>query len=171
MTVMIILLALLFAVQFLIAGGFAAFGILARAHEETAFPRQMRWSSCPRLMHRGRLHLMLSLLGLEAIVLSGIAVILHRGIGEGQTWQYAILSVLAIAASVIAITVAAFGAASMNPVRFALVSSYFLLPVYLLFRPLAALFLRVVSVAFPNLPREMASPFFLFSGPRDDGAG
>jgi CBS domain containing-hemolysin-like protein len=167
---MIILLALLFAVQFLIAGGFAAFGIVARAHEDAAFPREMRGSFCPRLMHRGRLHLMLSLLGVEAIVLSGIAVILHRGIGEGQTWQYAILSVLAIAVSVIAVTVAAFGVASMNPVRFALVSSYFLLPVYLLFRPLAALFLRVVSVAFPNLPREMASPFFLFPGAHHDGA-
>lgn len=164
-----LLLALLFAVQFLIAGGFAAFGIVARAHEDAAFPREMRGSFCPRLMHRGRLHLMLSLLGLEAIVLSGIAVILHRGIGEGQVWQYAILSVLAIAVSVVAVTVAAFGVASMNPVRFALISSYFLLPVYLLFRPLAGLFLRVVSVAFPNLPREMASPFFLFSGARDDG--
>lgn len=167
---MIILLALLFAVQFLIAGGFAAFGIVARAHEDAAFPREMRGSLCPRLMHRGRLHLMLSLLGLEAIVLSGIAVILHRGIGEGQAWQYAILSVLAIAVSVIAVTVAAFGVASMNPVRFALISSYFLLPVYLLFRPLAKLFLRVVSVAFPKLPREMASPFFLFSGARDERA-
>ena len=165
-----LLLALLFAVQFLIAGGFAAFGIVARAHEDAAFPREMRGSFCPRLMHRGRLHLMLSLLGLEAIVLSGIAVILHRGIGEGQVWQYAILSVLAIAVSVVAVTVAAFGVASMNPVRFALISSYFLLPVYLLFRPLAELFLRVVSVAFPNLPREMASPFFLFSGARDDRA-
>jgi len=166
---MIVLLGLLFAVQFLIAGGFASFGIVARMHEDKVFPRRMRGSFCPRLMHRGRLHLMLSLLGLEAIVLSGIAVILHRGIGEGQVWQYALLAVLAISVSVIAVTVAAFGVASMNPARFALIASYPLLPVYLLFRPLAALFLRVVSLAFPNLPREMASPFFLFPGAREVG--
>jgi CBS domain containing-hemolysin-like protein len=166
---MIVLLGLLFAVQFLIAGGFASFGIVARMHEDKVFPRRMRGSFCPRLMHRGRLHLMLSLLGLEAIVLSGIAVILHRGIGEGQAWQYALLAVLAISVSVIAVTVAAFGVASMNPPRFALVASYPLLPIYLLFRPLAALFLRVVSLAFPNLPREMASPFFLFPGARERG--
>jgi CBS domain containing-hemolysin-like protein len=58
----------------------------------------------------------------------------------------------------------------MNPARVALIASYPLLPVYLVFRPLAELFLRVVSIAFPNLPREMASPFFLFPGARGAGA-
>jgi CBS domain containing-hemolysin-like protein len=169
---MIALLIVLFAVQFLIAGGFGAFGITARMHEEKAFPRDLRGALFARLMHRGRLHLMLSLLGLEAVVLPGIAVALHRVIGEGQSWQYALLAVLAIAASVIAVTVAGFGAATINPARFAVVSSFPLLPVYFLFRPLAALFLRVVSIAFPNLPREMASPFFLFPGGGDaDAAG
>ena len=167
---MIVLLGLLFAVQFLLAGGFASFGIVARMHEDTVFPRRMRGSFCPRIMHRGRLHLMLSLLGLEAIVLSAIAVILHRGIGEGQEWHYALIAILAISASVVAVTVGAFGVASMNPARFALIASYPLLPVYLVFRPLAELFLRVVSIAFPNLPREMASPFFLFPGARGAGA-
>ena len=167
---MIVLLGLLFAVQFLIAGGFASFGIVARMHEDKVFPRRMRGSFCPRIMHRGRLHLMLSLLGLEAIVLSAIAVILHRGIGEGQEWHYALIAILAISASVVAVTVGAFGVASMNPARFALIASYPLLPVYLVFRPLAELFLRVVSIAFPNLPREMASPFFLFPGARGAGA-
>jgi CBS domain containing-hemolysin-like protein len=170
MTGTIVLLALLFVVQFFIAGGFAAFGIVARMHEDKAFPPDMRGSFCPRLMHRGRMHLMLSLLGLEAIVISGIAVILHRGIGGGQEWQYEALSVIAIAASVIAVTLAGFGVASMNPVRFALISSYPLLPVYLLFRPLAELFLRVVSRVFPNLPREMARLFFLFPGTRGAAA-
>ena len=166
---MIVLLVLLFAVQFLIAASFAAFGIVARMHEDKVFPHDMRGSFVPRLMHRGRLHLMLSLLGVEAVVISGIAVILHRGIGEGQAWQYTMLSVAAISVSVIGITVAGFGVASMNPARCALISSYPLLPVYLLFRPLAALFLRVVSLAFPNLPREMAREFFLFPGAPEHG--
>jgi CBS domain containing-hemolysin-like protein len=167
---MVALLGLLFAAQFLIAAGFASFGIVSRMSEDTVFPRRMRGSFCPRLMHRGRLHFMLSLLGLEAIVLSAIAVVLHRGVGEGQAWQYALLEVLAISVFVIAVTVAAFGVASMNPVRCARIVSYPLLPVYCVFRPLAELFLRAVSIAFPNLPREMASPFFLFPGAREKGA-
>ena len=159
---MIVLLGFLFAVQFLISGGFAAFGIISRLHEDKVFPPEMRGSFCPRLMHRGRLHLILSLLGLETIVLSAVAVSIHRGIGAGAGWQYVLLSIVAISLSVIAVTMGGFGVASMNPARFAFVSSYPLLPVYLMFRPLAELFLRAVSLVFPNLPREMASPFFLF---------
>jgi CBS domain containing-hemolysin-like protein len=167
---MIVLLVFLFAVQFFIAGGFAAFGIVARMHENKAFPTEMRGSFGPRLLHRGRLHLMLSLFCLEAIVLSAIVIIVQRWVGGGLEWRYAIISILAIAASVIVVTVAGLGIASMNPVRFALVSSYPLLPVYLLFRPLAELFLRVVSLVFPDLPREMARPFFLFPGAREGAA-
>lgn len=163
---MIGLLALLFAVQFLIAGGFAAFGIVSRQHEDAVFPREMRGRWFARFMHRGRLHLILSLLALEAVVLSAIAVILDRGIGEGGPWQYAFISIAAIALSALAITVAGFGVASMNPVRFAVVASYLLLPVYLVFKPFAALFLRAVSLAFPDLSREMASSFFVFPGAR-----
>jgi CBS domain containing-hemolysin-like protein len=102
-------------------------------------------------------------------VLSGIAVALQRGIGEGPSWRYALAPVLATALSVIAVTVAGFGVASLNAIRFARIASFPLLPVYLLFRPLAGLFLRVVSVVFPNLPREMASPFFLFPGAGEAG--
>jgi CBS domain containing-hemolysin-like protein len=159
---MIALLGFLFAVQFLISGGFAAFGIVSRLHEDKVFPREMRGGFCPRLMHRGRLHLILSLLGLETIVLSGIAVMIHRGIGAGESWQRSLLSIVTISAPVIAVTMGGFGVASMNPARFAFVSSYLLLPVYLMLRPLAELFLRAISLVFPNLPREMASPFFLF---------
>jgi CBS domain containing-hemolysin-like protein len=167
---MIVLLGFLFAAQFLIAAGFASFGIAARLHEEAVFPRRMRGSFCARILHRGRLHFILSLLGIEAIVLAGIAVVLHRMLGEGQPWQFALLEVLGIAAAVTGVTIAAFGVASMDPPRCARIVSYPLLPVYYAFRPLAALFLRVVSIAFPNLPREMATPFFLFPGVRSGGA-
>jgi magnesium and cobalt transporter len=161
---MIAFLVLLFSAQFLVAGGFAAFGIVSRLHVDKVFPRRMRGSLCPRFLHRGRFHFMLSLIGLEAIVLSLVALAIRRMVGEPQVWQYALVSVLAIAAGLIFVTIAGFGAASMNPARFALVSSYPLLPVYLLFRPPARLFLRLVALVFPDLPREMASPFFLFPG-------
>ncbi|MDD4857553.1 MAG: hemolysin family protein [Candidatus Krumholzibacteria bacterium] len=167
----IVLLVFLFAVQFLIAGGFSAFGIVARVHEGKAFPAEMRGSLCPRLLHRGRLHLMLSLFCLEATVLSAIAVAAQRGVFGGQEGYQPIISILAIAFSVIVVTVAGSGIASMNPVRFALVASYPLLPVYLVFRPLAELFLRLVSLIFPNLPREMARLFFLFPAARAGAAG
>ena len=161
---MIVLLVLLFAAQFLVAGGFAAFGIVSRLHVDKAFPRRMRGSLCPRFLHRGRFHFMLSLVSLEAIILSLVALAIRRVVVEPQVWLYALIPVLAIAAGLIAVTIAGFGAASMNPARFALVSSYLLLPVYLLFRPFARLFLRIVALVFPDLPREMASPFFLFPG-------
>jgi CBS domain containing-hemolysin-like protein len=161
---MIVLLVFLFAAQFLVAGGFAAFGIVSRLHVDKVFPRRMRGSLCPRFLHRGRFHFMLSLIGLEAIILSLVALAIRRVVGEPQVWQHALIPVLALAAGLIAVTIAGFGAASMNPARFALVSSYPLLPVYLLLRPLARLFLRVVALVYPDLPREMARPFFLFPG-------
>jgi magnesium and cobalt transporter len=160
----IVLLVLLFAAQFLVAGGFAAFGIVSRLHVDKAFPPGTRGSLCPRLLHRGRFHFMISLVGLEAIILPLVALAMRRGIGAPQTWPQALVAVFAIAAGLAAVTIAGFGAASMNPARFALVSSYPLLPVYLLFRPFARLFLAAVALVFPDLPREMARPFFLFPG-------
>ena len=172
---MIASLVIALAVQFLIAGCFASFGIAARRHVETVFPRDLRGGACARLMHRGRLHLVLALLGFESIVISLIAVILFRVLGGGGPGTAAGLSrlgflpVASIAALVIVSTVAGFGAASMNPVRFAVVSSYPIFPVYLVFRPFTELFIRLVSVVFPNLLKEMASPFFLFPERRAQG--
>jgi CBS domain containing-hemolysin-like protein len=169
---MIIIIGFLFAAQLVISGGFAAFGIVSRLHVDKVFPPEMRGSFCPRLMHRGRFHLIVALLGLETMVFSAVAVILARWIDAGASWQLALLSIVTAAASVTVVTVAGFGVASMNPARFALVASYVLLPVYLVFRPLAELFLRAVALVFPNLPREMASPFFLFPRTVDaDSAG
>jgi CBS domain containing-hemolysin-like protein len=166
------LLVLLIAAQFLTAGAFAAFGIASRLHVDTAFPRATRGSACPRFLHRGRFHLMLSLLGVEAIILCVAAIAIHGALGGMEGSGRAIVPVLATAACFAAAAIAGFGAASMNPARFALVSSYPLLPVFLALRPLVRLFLLLVGLAFPDLPREMASPFFLFPGadvPAADG--
>ncbi len=163
-SMMIAILVLLFAAQFLVAGGFAAFGIVSRLHVDKVFPRRMRGSTCPRFVHRGRFHFMLSLIGLEAIILTFAALAMCRVAGEPQAWRYALIPVFAIAACLAVVTIAGFGAASMNPARFALVSSYPLLPAYLLLRPFVRLFLRVVALVYPDLPREMARPFFLFPG-------
>jgi len=165
---MIASLVILLAVQLLIAGCFASFGIAARRHVDLAFPRELRWRAFARMMHRGRLHLVLSLLGFESIVISLIAVVIFHVVGGGtvglaaDVWRHGVLPVVSIAALVVVSTVAGFGVASANPERFAVVSSYPILPVYLLFRPFTELFLRTVSLIFPNLLREMASPFFLF---------
>ena len=167
---MILILGALYAFQFVIAAGFAAFAMLSRLHEETAFPEGMRAAVFARYMHRGRLHLILTLLGLEAVLLSGVAVILHRWIAAGGSSLHALAAVAAIAASVIAITVAGFGVATMSPARVAAAVSWPLMPVYLAFRPVSGLFLRAVGLVFPNLPREIASPFFLFPSPRNTGA-
>jgi CBS domain containing-hemolysin-like protein len=173
---MIVYFVIALAAQFIIAVGFASFGIASREHVEKAFPESLRWGSIARLMHRGRLHLMLALLGLEAIVLPWIASLVFRlfeGAGaETPLWRYGPLSVVAIAVAVVASSVAGFGLASANPVRWAVVASVPLFPVYLVARPLTELFLRAVSLVFPNLPREMASPFFLFPsapGPEREG--
>ena len=161
---MMAILITLCAAQFLVAGGFAAFGIVSRLHVEKVFPRRTRGTLFPRILHRGRFHFMLSLVGVEAIILAFAVLAIRRVVGEPYTWHHALLPVLAIAAGAIAVTIAGFGVASMNPGRFALVSSYPLLPVYLLFRPFVRGFLRVVALVFPDLPREMARPFFLFPG-------
>jgi CBS domain containing-hemolysin-like protein len=158
------LVILLLAAQFLVAGGFAAFGIASRLHVDKAFPRAMRGAACPRFLHHGRFHFMLSLLGVEAIILCLAAIVIHGVLGEPSGSRHAAVPVLAAAAGLAAVTIAGFGAASMNPVRFALVSSYPLLPVYLVLRPFVRLFLLLVGFVFPDLPREMASPFFLFPG-------
>jgi magnesium and cobalt transporter len=162
---MIAILLGLCAAQFLVAGSFAAFGIVSRLHVDKVFPPRSRGSLCPRVLHRGRFHFMLSLVGVEAIILSLVVLTIRSLVGAvGGTPEHALIPVLAIAAGVMAVTIAGFGAASMNPARFALVSSYPLLPVYLVLRPFVRLFLRVVAFVFPDLPREMARPLFLFPG-------
>lgn len=161
------LLVALYAAQLLIAAGFAAFAILARLHEEAAFPAGMRGAVFARLMHRGRLELLLTLVGLEAVVLSWIVVAIDRGLAAAGGAAHGTLAVTAAAASAIVVTVAGIGTASARPARTAVVVSWPLAPVFAVCRPLARAFLRATGLVFPNLPREIASLFFLFPAPRD----
>ncbi len=167
---MIVSLGVLYACQFIVSAGFAAFAMLSRVHEKEAFPAGMRGASFALIMHRGRLHLILTLLGLEALLISCMAVSLHGWIAAEGNMLHAAVAVAAIVVSVIAVIVAGFGFATMSPARVAAAVSWPLMPVYLVFRPVAGLFLRLIGLAFPNLPREIASPFFLFSPPRDTHA-
>ncbi|MCK4235683.1 MAG: HlyC/CorC family transporter, partial [Candidatus Krumholzibacteria bacterium] len=132
-------------------------------------------SWCPRLMHRGRLHLILTLIGLELVIVSVIAIWLSLAPGGGGYgrgfWFSIFLPFVAVVASLAVVTVGGLGLASRNPERFAFIISYPLFPFYLLFRPLAGLFLKIVSVAFPDLAGEIASSFFLFSGSDEGGEG
>ena len=164
------LLVALYAAQLLIAAGFAAFAILSRLHEEVAFPPEMRGAIFARLMHRGRLELVLALVGLEAVALAWMAVTIHRGLAAPGGAAHGALTVVAAAASAIVVTVAGIGIASARPVLTAVIVSWPLMPVFVVFRPLARAFLRGAGLVFPNLPREIASPFFLFPAPKDTEA-
>ncbi|MCK4236181.1 MAG: hypothetical protein KAX38_03610, partial [Candidatus Krumholzibacteria bacterium] len=79
----ILMVILLFLVQFVISGGIAAFGIVSRMHVDKVFPIDTKGSWCPRLMHRGRLHLILTLIGLELVIVSVIAIWLSLAPGGG----------------------------------------------------------------------------------------
>ncbi len=168
---------LLCLVQFLISGGIAAFVVVSRMHEDKVFPRENRGSWCPRLLHRGRLHLVLSLTALEVVILPIIAIILFPilrdslfGV-EREFWMANLVPFLVIIALVAAVSVTGIGISTRNPRRFAFVSSYPLLPLYLVFRPLTGLFLRFVSLVFPDLPREFSTLFFLFPEPEEGREG
>jgi putative hemolysin len=173
----IIEIIILFFLQLVISGGLASFAIVSRMHEDKAFPREIRGSWCPRYLHRGRLHLILTLIWFEMVMLVVIAIAGYQ-ILEGTAMRIGgsfvltrFVSILFIAALIAAATVAGIGLASRNPVRLAYLLSYPLLPVYVIFKPIVALFLKLVSFIFPRLPRELSSPFFLFSHSDDQGEG
>jgi CBS domain containing-hemolysin-like protein len=161
--------------QCIAAGGLAAFSILARTSGDRLYPRGARWTRCARLMHGGRLHTILVLVGLEAAVIawtarlvpplcSGAAVRLAGGL----SW-----TVLAIPAVLIQVAAAVVGVgiAVRRPAAAARFFSLFLCPFYVVFRPLSGLFLRVVSLVFPDLPDELASPLLVLPPPDSPGEG
>jgi CBS domain containing-hemolysin-like protein len=126
-------------------------------------------------MHGGRLHTILVLVGLEAAVIawtarlvpplcSGAAVRLAGGL----SW-----TVLAIPAVLIQVAAAVVGVgiAVRRPAAAARFFSLFLCPFYVVFRPLSGLFLRVVSLVFPDLPDELASPLLVLPPPDSPGEG
>ena len=176
-TVVIVKIVLLLAVQLLFAGGLASFGIISRVHEEKAFPVELRGNWVPRSLHRGRLYVILAIVGLEAFLVPLIVIyvspVLARYLfpGAAGLWPGGVIPFFITIALVIFVSASGLGFASMNPQRYAYLFSYLFLPFHLLLRPLSVLFLRVVSLVFPHLMREMASSFFLFTGELDGGEG
>jgi putative hemolysin len=168
--------AFVLLVQFLISGGLAAFAIVSRMHEDKVFPREVRGSWIPRYIHRGRLQLILILIGLEVLVLTLVTLFMHRlfinaGWFGGSSWPANALSGVVIAAIVVAVTLAGLIISTREPRRFAFLFSYPVLPFYLLLRPLVDLFVKLVSLAFPYFLREIAFPFFLFPEGEEGGEG
>ncbi len=168
-------IAFVLFVQFLISGGLAAFAIVSRMHEDKVFPREARWNWIPRYIHRGRLQLILILIGLEVLVLTLLTLFMHRlmnaGWFGGSSWPANALSGVVIAVIVVAVTLAGLILSTREPRRFAFLFSYPVLPFYLLLKPLVNLFVRLVSLAFPYFLREIASPFFLFPEGEEGGEG
>lgn len=175
-TVLILRTILLFFLQLLVTGGLSAFTIVSRMHEDKVFPREMRGSVCPRFIHRGRLHLILILVGLEVAVTAVFSIQLFQllgsvlsGRGTGIWFSNMILPVVVLV--VFLLTLAGFGLSSINPKRFAFILSYPLVPLYLALRPFTGIFLKIVSLLFPNLMREIGSYFFLFPAVDEGGEG
>ena len=168
---------ILFAVHFMISGGIASFVVISRVHEDRLFPKDSWGCIVPRLLHRNRLHLFLTLITLEATLLIIITLDLFGDLssyfsgGRGGILLGALVPFLVIVLLVLLVSIAGLGVATRSSRNFAYAVSYPFLPLYILFRPISGLFLRVASWAFPDLPREIASSFFLFPESEESGEG
>lgn len=173
----IIRLILFLVIQFLLSGGIAAFTVISRVHEDKLFSRDSWGSFCPRLLHRNRLHLFLTLITLEISLLIVIAIDLFGYLSrilagtEAGILLSIIVPVLVIVSLVMLVSIAGVSVATKSPRAFAYIVSYPFLPVYLLARPFSGMFFRFASRAFPDLPREIASSFFVFNVFDEGGEG
>ena len=161
----------------MISGGIASFLVLSRVHEDKLFPKESWGSVVPKMLHRNRLHLFLTLIALEATLLIVITIDLfgelsyHISGGTGGFILGALVPFVVILSLVLLVSIAGLGVATRNPRNFAYLVSYPFLPLYMLFRPISGIFLRAASRAFPDLPREIASSFFLFPASEESGEG
>lgn len=172
----IVRVACILIVQCFISSGLSAFIIVSRMHEDKVFPREKRGSWVPRRIHRGRLHLILILIGLEMLVVTLAALFTYRlfanlGWLEGTFWMSSILRGVVFAVIILTVTLLGLIVSTRNPQRFAFLFSYPVLPFYLLLRPLADLFVKFVSLAFPYFLKEITTPFFLFHEGENGGEG
>jgi putative hemolysin len=173
-TITFMLLAL---AQFLTAGGLTAFTKVSRMSEDRVFPRGAGSNNCPRMIHRGRLHAAIILIAVQIILIITLSRVLPAEAGAILEWSAGkhYLAVAAVpAAGVILMVIAALagiGLAVRHPAGMARLVSYPFCPVYLLLRPFSSLFLRIISLVFPDLPGELASPFMLIHHPEEPGEG
>ncbi len=161
--------------QFLICASLASFATLSRIPEEGLLSSRSTWSRHVRLIYSGRRHLILLLLVLEVVLVIYLGAYLIRIAGGGSAgqvfpfWNSAVLIYAVIAVlSLVAASVMGFGLALRNPLRFAVALSFPLFPIFLLLRPVTAVFFKLVSFVFPQLMREISSIFSLYTD-RDEG--
>ena len=172
-----ITLLLLAAAQFLAAAGFAAFTKVSRMSEDRVFPKGSGANSCPRMIHRGRLHAAMILVAVQVALVVVVARILPETADAILEWSdgkhyIAVAAVPALGVLLMLIAaLAGIGIAIRHPAGVARLVSYPFCPVYVLLRPFSSLLLRIISLAFPDLPGELASPFMLIHHPEEPGEG
>ncbi len=172
-----IALPLLAAAQFLTAGGFTAFTKVSRMSEDRVFPKGSGANSCPRMIHRGRLHAAIILVAVQIFLIIAVSRVLPATEDAILEWSAGkhFLAVAAVpAAGVLLMLIAALagiGIAVRHPAGMARLVSYPFCPVYILLRPFSGLLLRIISLVFPDLPGELASPFMLIHNPAEPGDG
>ncbi|MDD3643414.1 MAG: hypothetical protein PHQ19_08145, partial [Candidatus Krumholzibacteria bacterium] len=161
--------------QLVTAGGLAALLVVARTGADRLYPRGVTWTRCARLMQGGGLHAVLVLAGLEAAVIAWAAALIPPLCGGdaarlpwGASWIAAAVPAVLIQ---LAAAVTGVGIAVGRPAAAARIFSIPLCPVYLVLRPLADLFLRAVSLVFPDLSRELSAPFMALPHPESPGEG
>jgi CBS domain containing-hemolysin-like protein len=173
----IIALLLLAAAQFLVAAGFTAFAKISRMSEDRVFPRGSGASSCPRMIHRGRLHAAMILVAVQVAIVVSVSRLLPdtaSALLELSEGRHHLLVLAVPATHVLLMVIAALagiGVSVRYPAGMARLVSYLFCPVYILLRPLSGLLLRMISLVFPALPGELASPFMLIHHPEEPGEG
>ena len=171
------MLMLLAAAQFLVAAGFTAFAKISRMSEDRVFPKGSGANSCPRMIHRGRLHAAMLLVAVQVAIVVTVSRILPETVAAILEWSAGkhFLAVSAVpAAGVLLMVIAALagiGIAVRHPASMARLVSYPFCPIYVLLRPFSGLLLRIISLVFPDLPGELASPFMLIHHPEEPGEG
>ena len=172
-----ITLLLLAAAQFLASGGLTAFAKVSRMSEDRLFPKGSGANSCPRMIHRGRLHAAMILVAVQVALVVAVARILPETADVILEWSAGkhYLAVSAVpAVGVFFMVIAALtgiGTAVRHPAGMARLVSYPFCPVYVILRPFSGLLLRMISLVFPDLPGELASPFMLIHHPDEPGEG
>ena len=172
-----IALILLATAQFLAAAGFTAFAKISRMSEDRVFPKGSGANSCPRMIHRGRLHAAMILVAVQAAIIVAVSRILPETAAAIFEWSEGkhYLAVSAVPAAGVLLTViaalAGIGLAVRHPAGMARLVSYPFCPIYVLLRPFSGLLLRMISLVFPELPGELASPFMLIHHPEEPGEG
>jgi CBS domain containing-hemolysin-like protein len=168
---------LLAAAQLLAAGGFTAFAKVSRMSEDRVFPKGSKADSCPRMIHRGRLHAAIILVAVQITLIVAASRVLPSTAEAFLEWTAGedYLAVALVPAAGVLLMILAgltgIGIAVRHPAGMARLVSYPFCPVYIVLRPFSGLLLRLIGLVFHDLPGELASPFMLIHHPDEPGEG